>query len=334
MRHGLPGPHETPPHDARQTPPQTTTSAPPSGGPRRPSPRHVAVALGAAVGAGALATLVVVGARWSLELEPVQQFLVDYPGTSGGKVDLSDGLSPWVGWQHFLNALFLVLIVKTGWQIRTQTRPPALWTRRRRPDARESRLQKVNVTVLAHLALDVLWLTNGIVFVALLVASGEWVRLVPTTLEVFPNAASAALQYATLEWPVHRDWGYNSLQQIAYFAVVFVAAPLAVLTGVRMSPLWSRRRRMFDELLPLGAVRRLHFATMLFFVAFTLVHVVLVLTSGVRRNLNHMYASTGGDGWLGLVVFGASIAVTVAAFLAVRPAVVTAIAARAGHISR
>ncbi|MEU5849212.1 hypothetical protein [Saccharopolyspora shandongensis] len=46
--------------------------------------------------------------------------------------------------------------------------------------------------------------------------------------EVFPNALSAALQYASLDWPTENGWvHYNALQQLAYFTTVLVATPLA-----------------------------------------------------------------------------------------------------------
>ncbi|WP_421014458.1 FAD-binding protein, partial [Glutamicibacter creatinolyticus] len=44
--------------------------------------------------------------------------------------------------------------------------------------------------------------------------------------DVFPNALSSALQYASFDWPLENSWtNYNALQMITYFLVVFVAAP-------------------------------------------------------------------------------------------------------------
>ena len=59
----------------------------------------------------------------------------------------------------------------------------------------------------------------------------------PTTWEVIPNAASTALQYLSLTFPVEQSWTrYNSLQQIFYFITVFIAAPTSILTGFMQSP--------------------------------------------------------------------------------------------------
>ena len=64
----------------------------------------------------------------------------------------------------------------------------------------------------------------------------------PTSWDVFPNAVSAALQYVSLDWPTENGWvNYNGLQQLAYFATVFIAAPLAIVTGVRMSGIWPKK---------------------------------------------------------------------------------------------
>jgi sulfoxide reductase catalytic subunit YedY len=69
---------------------------------------------------------------------------------------------------------------------------------------------------------------NGIIVYALLFWTDQWQSLVPTTWEVFPNAASTALQYLSLNFPVEESWTrYNSLQRLTYFITVFVAAPSA-----------------------------------------------------------------------------------------------------------
>ncbi len=54
---------------------------------------------------------------------------------------------------------------------------------------------------------------------------------------MFPNALSLLIQYLSLDWPTDQGWvAYNGLQLLAYFITVFVAAPLALITGLGMSP--------------------------------------------------------------------------------------------------
>lgn len=78
---------------------------------------------------------------------------------------------------------------------------------------------------------------NGIVFYILLFTTSQWRRVVPTSWAVFPNALSVLIQYLLLHWPTEQGWTvYNSLQLLAYFITLFIAAPLALITGLGMSP--------------------------------------------------------------------------------------------------
>jgi hypothetical protein len=60
--------------------------------------------------------------------------------------------------------------------------------------------------------------------------------------------------------------------------------------------------------------------------------VTLVLTTGARANLNHMYAARNDDGWTGVWIVVAALLVTAGVWAGARPAVVRAIAARSGRI--
>jgi hypothetical protein len=71
---------------------------------------------------------------------------------------------------------------------------------------------------------------------------------------------------------------------------------------------------------------------MVFLVAFTAVHVLLVLATGALRNLNHMYAVRDDGSPLGLLVFGGSVLLTGVLVLAVRPSAVRRVAALTGTI--
>ena len=149
-------------------------------------------------------------------------------------------------------------------------------------------------------ACDVLWLANGIVFYVLLFASGEWRRLVPTSWHVFPDAASVLLQYLSLDWPADHGWAaYNGLQILAYFITVFVAAPLALVTGLGMSPALSTRFKRISKPLSIQVARSLHFLVLCWFLVFIVVHVTLVFTTGLLRNLNHIYSGTDASNWVG-----------------------------------
>lgn len=284
---------------------------------------------------GVLLTAVIV-AQWLRHLPAVQSFLTSYPGVSEPFSDTPVGFGGWLGWQHFLNTLIIVLLIKSGWAVRTTARPAAFWTRNNDGRFRtKNPPKKISLDLWLHLNLAALLVINGAVCYLLLFTTGQWKRLVPAHWDVFANAASTALQYASLDWPTEHGWtNYNALQLLAYFATVFIAAPLAILTGVRMSGAWPANARRLNTIYPIELARTLHFPTMLYFVGFTTVHVTLVLATGARRNLNHMFAMRDSDSWIGFGVFAVSLIVIAAAWVAAQPMFLQPLAERTGRLSR
>ncbi len=284
----------------------------------------------------ALVGIVVLLARFVLAIGPGREFLEAFPGEYPLPASAPVGLPAWLNWSHFLNSFFLLLIIRTGWQVRREKRPAAFWS------PRNNKKRRISLALWFHQALDILWIANGVVFVVLLFTTGQWMRIVPTSWEVFPNALSAALQYASLDWPTENGWvNYNSLQQLSYFAITFVAAPLAIVSGVRLSGVWPKDAARLNRLYPVEWARKVHFPTMLFFVAFIVVHVALVLATGALRNLNHMYAARGAvdpgaytSDPTGLLIFAASLVVMAAAWIAARPAVLVPIARLFGEVKQ
>jgi thiosulfate reductase cytochrome b subunit len=295
--------------------------------------------LGAVVVGGAAllvaAAMAVALVRVLLSMPFGQDFLAAFPGEYHLPESAPVGFPAWLGWQHFFNAFLMVLIIRTGLTIRAEKRPAVFWTPRRDPKG------KTSLTIWFHQALDVLWLVNGVVFLVLLFVTGQWMRIVPTSWEVFPNALSAALQYVSLDWPTENGWvNYNSLQQLAYFATVFIAAPLAAITGYRMSGMWPKDNARLTKAYPVEWARRIHFPVMLYFVVFIAIHVALVFATGALRNLNHMYAAQGSvdgvayaDNWTGFWMFVASLVVIAAAWVAARPLTLAPIARLFGTVS-
>ncbi|WP_426979810.1 cytochrome b/b6 domain-containing protein [Pseudarthrobacter sp. O4] len=289
----------------------------------------------------ALAALVilfvlVLVAKWLRDLPGVQSFVAEFPGHSELPGAAPVGLPGWLQWQHFLNGLFIVLIIRSGWQVRTTARPNTYWTRNNKGLLRTKNAPaKISLELWLHLSLDALWLLNGVVFLVLLFASGQWMRIVPTSWEVFPNALSAAIQYASTDWPVENGWvNYNSLQLLAYFVTVFVAAPLALATGLRMSSLWPKKATRLSRLYPIEMARAVHLPVMLYFVGFVIVHVTLVLATGALKNLNHMYGAGDDGSWVGFWIFAASVVLMIAAWFLARPLFLRPIASLSGSVTR
>ncbi|MBT2554162.1 cytochrome b/b6 domain-containing protein [Arthrobacter sp. ISL-5] len=284
----------------------------------------------------AAVTLVLLS-RWLRSLPEVQSFLLTFPGNPTLPESAPTGLPAWMGWQHFLNMFFLVLIVRTGLQVRHEKKAPASFTPKEGSffSPKGSTPKKVSLTQWLHQSLDVLWVLNGLIFIVLLFVTSQWMKIVPTNLDVIPNALSAALQYASLDWPHENGWlYYNALQMLAYFTTVFLAAPLAILSGMRFSTWWPDKNGRLSKIYPVEIARKVHYPVMLYFVAFTVVHVFLVFFTGALRNLNHMYTSRDVVDWVGLGVFILSLVVTAAAWILTKPLFTRPLAERFGTLSK
>lgn len=279
---------------------------------------------------------VILLAKWLRELPAVAGFVMRYPGETALPQGSPAGFPTWLGWQHFLNAFFLVLIIRSGWLVRTNQRPSAYWTRSNDGLIRtKNPPKKITLDLWLHLSLDALWMLNGIVFIVLLFMTGQWVRILPTNWEVLPNALSAALQYASLDWPTENGWvNYNSLQVFAYSVTVFIAAPLAFITGIRMSGAWPANMLRLNRLYPIELARAVHFPVMIYFTLFLTAHITLVLATGALRNLNHMYGMRDEHSWVGFWYFAGSLVVTVIAWIVCRPIALRPIASITGKVTR
>ena len=135
-----------------------------------------------------------------------------------------------------------------------------------------------------------LFVTNGIIFAAWAFASGHFRR------DLKPRAADLAhlpreiVHHAKLQFPKgEAQKTYNSIQRLTYFTVIFVVGPLIVLTGLTMSP-------TMDSALPIlpwifmgrQSARTIHFICAFLFLAFFIVHMIMVVLSGTWNNIRSM----------------------------------------------
>lgn len=310
----------------------------PSGAAAKPVRRRQWVRLAAiTIGVLVSALAVVLCARWMRTLDPVQGFIATYDGYSSQPDSTPLGLPTWLGWQHFFNTFLMVLIVRTGLQVRTERKPAGYWTPKKDSffSPKGNSPKKVSLTQWLHQSLDVLWVLNGLVFGILLFATGQWMRIVPTSWDIVPNMLSTAIQYASLDWPTENGWvHYNALQVVAYCVTVFIAAPLAIISGLRISTWWPEKTAALGKAYPVEWARSIHVPVMVYFVAFTVVHVFLVFFTGALRNLNHMFTSRDAVDWWGLVIFLASVVAIAGAWFLTKPLFITPVAGRMGKVSR
>lgn len=163
-----------------------------------------------------------------------------------------------------------------------------------------------------HFLPALLWFLNGVAFVLVLFATGEWARLVPGSWAIVPAAWADFVHYATLHIPPELGElpHYNALQQLSYFVVVFVMAPLSFLTALAMSPSLVGRFRWYAKLFGgRQSARSLHFLLLVGFTAFLFVHVAMVAVTGLSTNLNRIVLGSTDAGSLGLILALVGIAV-------------------------
>src|SRR4051812_8764211 len=280
----------------------------------------------------------------------IQWAAIGLPPLPAGRRLISDAAEPhgfpgWLRITHYANFLFLILLIRSGLQILME-HPRLYWKVHCTPNTEWLRLTPIEVPRdrvwtakddARHLSpwiglpgyrhtvgiarhwhfLSVLfWVANGLIFVSLLFGTGQWRRLMPTSWRVVPEAWAVFAHYATFHLPTEPDgfYRYNAFQQLAYFGVVFILAPLAILTGPSMSPALTNRFKWYPKLPGNRQIdRSLHFLVMCAFVTFLVGHVTMVVITGFVRNMNHIVVGTDGTSltgvYLGLVGVGVIVAV-------------------------
>ena len=137
-----------------------------------------------------------------------------------------------------------------------------------------------------------LFAINGAVYLAGGLVRRHFARdLLPTRAELAPaHLAHEVVAHAKLRFPKgEAARRYNVLQKLSYMGVAFVLLPLMVLTGLTMSPgLDSAFHILLDVFGGRPSARSIHFICASLLVAFVVVHVVMVLVSGVWNNLRSM----------------------------------------------
>lgn len=135
-----------------------------------------------------------------------------------------------------------------------------------------------------------LFVVNGVLAALLGLIGGHFRRdLVPSRNEL-PQIGRSIRAHMRLRFPQGDEAKrYNVLQKLAYVAVVCVLCPLIVAAGLAMSPRIDASFHWLPELFGgRQSARTIHFICAFSLLAFTMVHVAMVLLSGVWNNLRSM----------------------------------------------
>ena len=136
-----------------------------------------------------------------------------------------------------------------------------------------------------------LFVINGLVYLGANLANGHLKDLVPSRVQLDPRHLWQEIQdHARLRFPKGEEARhYNGLQKLAYGGVVFALLPLMLLTGLTMSPGMNAALPWLVDLFGgRQSARTLHFISASLIVGFILVHLVMVVVSGLGNNLRSM----------------------------------------------
>jgi thiosulfate reductase cytochrome b subunit len=134
-----------------------------------------------------------------------------------------------------------------------------------------------------------LFVINGLVFAAYAFWRGHVRDLLPGARD-FRALPHEIVEHVKLRFPRgEAAKRYNALQKLAYFSVIFIVGPLVVLTGLTMSPTMDAAFPFLPWVLGgRQSARTIHFLCAFSFVAFFIVHNVMVVMSGTWNNIRSM----------------------------------------------
>lgn len=141
-----------------------------------------------------------------------------------------------------------------------------------------------------HLFFAWLFVINGLIFMAYALTSRHVTRDLAPTGRDLRRIGKSIKDHLVLRHPIGEEANrYNVLQKLAYIAILFIVAPLIVLTGLAMSPTIDTA---FPCLLTMfggrQAARTIHFIACFSFVGFILIHISQVILSGFFNNIRSM----------------------------------------------
>lgn len=253
----------------------------------------------------------------------------------------------WLRVEHWLNLLFLTLAMRSGLEIlathpklygNDESRPGTEWARFTRKvmpkaklydtlDEEESYHPLVSLPGRAQLGMGrhwhfvaVLgWILVGASYFVLLFATGQWHRYWPASWSIFADAADDALTYLSFNLPpLLPGEPLDAIQKLTYAGLLFVLAPLQILTGAAQSPAIEARFPWFVRLFGgRQRARSLHFLGLGAFAVFIVIHLSMLFFWGWGRlSALMIFGSVRNTYWataLSLLIVAAVIGVHVAA---------------------
>ncbi|MEO5968071.1 MAG: molybdopterin-dependent oxidoreductase, partial [Ferruginibacter sp.] len=253
------------------------------------------------------------------------------------------GFPIWLIFCHWINFFFLIILIRSGLSIlfdhprlywKNNSKPGSEWLKftpkivppdkswTAKDDARylspaiglPGYRHSVGIARGWHFIHVPLFILTGLFFIIMLFTTNQWQRVVPTSFQIIPDSWNVFVHYITFNLPIEPNgfYNYNALQKLSYFIVIFVLAPIAILSGMCMSPSIGNRFPLIPKLFGnRQGARSVHFIIMFSYLIFIIIHVSLVVITGFVRNMNHITIGTDSESsYTGIIIFSLIILFT------------------------
>ncbi|GAB3939822.1 hypothetical protein GCM10028828_02640 [Corynebacterium tapiri] len=248
----------------------------------------------------------------------------------------------WLRVEHFVNILFITLFIRSGIEIlgtfpklHTSVHTPigGQWAQFTVKKKRKLKYYPVSgeyddyspiVSLPGHGDLGqgrywhfisvMFWVALMFIYWALLLFTGQWRRYVPTDLDVFPQAFNDMVSYLAFQIPPAMEgYPFNAVQMLSYGFVVLVLPVIMMVTGAFQSPAINSHFPRISRLMGgRQVIRTVHFLGLLAYVAFIVIHVLMVVMHGYGHETSKMVFGHAHNELAGALIFTAGLALIVA----------------------
>jgi thiosulfate reductase cytochrome b subunit len=207
----------------------------------------------------------------------------------------------WVRIAHWLNVAAVVVLLMSGlnilaahphlyWGLRSTFAdpwfsPPAIPAWAMIPSGRDLAQARH-----WHFLFAWIFVANGLAYLLLGVVTGRFGRRLWPSRTDLAGFWPSVVEHARFHFPKDdRARAYNVIQKLTYVAMTLIVLPMMLVTGLSMSPGFNAIGGVLLELMGgRQSARTLHFISANLIVAFIVVHVGLVIWTGLGNNLRAM----------------------------------------------
>jgi thiosulfate reductase cytochrome b subunit len=141
-----------------------------------------------------------------------------------------------------------------------------------------------------HFLFAWIFVINGLIYLAFGLITRRFARrLAPTTVDLKGIGASV-VEHARFRFPTDdHARTYNVIQKLTYLAIIVIVLPMMLITGLSMSPGFNAIGGILLEIMGgRQSARTLHFISAALIVGFIVIHVGLVIWTGLFNNMRAM----------------------------------------------